>query len=56
MDPFAHVFSLILCIASLFLFTGKTIVTRRFENTLKTTYHEKQTNKKKKPTKLGLLV
>ena len=47
--PFARVFSLMLCIAFLFLFLRKTIFTRLFGNTQKTKYHQKN-------FKLGLLV
>ena len=40
--PFGHVFSLMLCIAFLFLFLRKTIFTRLFCNTQKTKYHQKK--------------
>ena len=56
MDPFEHVFRLILYIALLFLFTRKTIVTRRFDNTQKNCISPKKKKKQKKPRKLGLFV
>ena len=51
MDPFAHVFRLILCIALLFLFTRKTIVTRRFDNTQKNCISPTKKKRNKKTDK-----